>query len=112
MNTTLLWLLLLPIMGAGALYYFNRDTLPWFAGPVSAVPGMILIAIVFAASYGSAVSDTEIWNGQVVSKERKHGTYEESYDCNCRTVYSGTGKDRTSSTKCDTFSAPTITNNH
>jgi len=103
MNTTLLWMLLLPIFGAATVYYFNRDTdLRFWLGPVVALPGMLLIAICFAVSYGSAVADTEIWNGQIVSKERKHGTYEESYDCNCRTVTTGSGKNQTTSTKCDT----------
>ncbi len=56
MNTTLLWMLLLPIAGAAAVYYFNRDTdLRFWLGPAAALPGMVVIAITFALSYGSAV---------------------------------------------------------
>lgn len=50
-----------------------------------------------AGSY-SQVHDIEIWNGEVIKKERIHDTYEESYDCRCRTVKSG---DSTSE-ECDT----------
>lgn len=37
----------------------------------------------------SKYSDTEIWNGEVVSKDRTHGTYEDPYDCFCTTSKDG-----------------------
>lgn len=106
MNVTLLWMMLIPIVGAALLYYANQKHLPWWGWIVAALPGMAVIGIVFAISYGGAVMDTEIWNGQVTSKERKHGSYQKSYECRCRQVSdcTGTGKDRRCSTtrKCDT----------
>lgn len=104
MNTTLLWLMAIPIVGAALVYFFNRNSSlgPWLA-PIAFVPGAILIAITFAISYGSATQDTEVWSGQVVSKDRKHGTYEESYDCNCRSVTKRRSDGSTySDRECDT----------
>ena len=89
MNITLMWMLLLPIIGAGVVYYFNQKQMPWWGWLVAALPGMAVVGLLFAISYGSAVSDTEIWNGQITSKERVHGTYVESYECNCSTDSKG-----------------------
>lgn len=110
MNTTLLLFLILPIIGAGLIKYYARGELARSMGkyqslimlPLFALPGIILIAIVFFASKSSAVSDVEIWNGQVTSKERVHGEYERSYDCRCRQECSGSGQNRSCSQVCDT----------
>jgi hypothetical protein len=50
----------------------------------------------------SASSDTEIWNGVIAKKfeDTEHCCH--SYPCNCRQVCSGTGKNRSCSTVCDT----------
>lgn len=66
------------------------------------VAGVVVIGAGFFASKGSQTADTEIWNGQVVSKERKHDTYERPYECRCRTVTSGSGANKTTSRQCDT----------
>ena len=68
---------------------------------------MLIIAGAVGASVGYQTADTEIWNGEVVSKDRIHGSYVESYDCNCRDVteyytdHEGKRKSR-SVRKCDT----------
>jgi hypothetical protein len=72
------------------------------AFPVLALAGVVITGLVFLASYGSAVHDTEIWNGQVTGKQRVHGHYLRSYSCNCRQVCSGSGNNRSCSTVCDT----------
>lgn len=72
------------------------------AFPVLTLAGVVITGLVFLASYGSAVHDTEIWNGQVTGKQRVHGHYLRSYSCNCRQVCSGSGKNRSCSTVCDT----------
>ena len=97
----------IPILGAWAFWHFNRETeLGHWVGPIALIPGILIIAGTFAASYGSAILDTEILNGKVLSKSRVHGTYEQAYDCNCRTVTStsGSGKNATTSSRtvCDT----------
>lgn len=45
---------------------------------------------------------TEIWNGYVVKKKRDKVSCRHSYSCNCRTVCSGSGKNRSCRTVCDT----------
>lgn len=84
MNLTIVWMLALPIFGALAFYYIaGKGLSDWRIAPLTAIPGLALVGLVFLASYGAAVNDTEIWNGQITSKERVHGTYQESYECNC-----------------------------
>ena len=48
--------------------------------------------------YGQT-TDTEVWTGKVTAKDRDHGSYVESYDCNCRSVSCGKG---CTTSKCDT----------
>ncbi len=102
-NVAMLWFFLLPItLGAGLWYLLRKYQGSWMAAGIYVVVSMLVIAGSFYGSRSAATSDTEIWNGMITAKDRVHGSYVESYDCNCRTVYSGSGKDRTSSTKCDT----------
>jgi len=62
---------------------------------------LLVSGVWFAGKYGQTV-DTEIWNGSIVGKERIHDTYEQSYECNCSEQCSGSGKDRSCTTVCDT----------
>lgn len=74
--------------------------------------GIIAAAIVYACGLASQTGDTELINGEVVSKDSQHVSCSHSYDCNCRMVRvpqtcSGTGKNRTctgggTERKCDT----------
>ena len=102
-NTTLIWLLVVPVILGIILFIIKRDDSNSYP-IIGAYVGLALVVVVtaFFVSKGSKTWDTEIWNGQVVSKDRTHGTYEESYQCNCRTVTSGSGKNQTTSTQCDT----------
>jgi len=62
-----------------------------------------VIALISALlCYYSNVSDVEVWNGTIVSKKQEWVSCTHSYQCNCRTECSGTGKNRTCSTVCDT----------
>ena len=79
---------------------------------ISAALGIAATAIVYACGMVSQTADTEIINGEVVSKDSQHVSCSHSYDCNCRMVRvpqtcSGTGKNRTctgggTERKCDT----------
>jgi len=70
--------------------------------------GLIVLAqLVIAGSSAGIVScankhDTEIWNGRVAKKYSHHVSCSHSYPCNCRQVCSGSGKNQSCSTVCDT----------
>lgn len=102
-NSTLLWLLAVPVI-LGIVLYAVRRQYPdsWMPCAIYVVVGLILTCGAFYASKGSKTADIEIWNGQVVSKERKHGTYEQPYDCRCRNVTTGSGKNQSTTRVCDT----------
>lgn len=106
-------MLVLPIfLSALSLYIIPKvaKNFPMLHNIGFAVGGLfisgILIAACFYASIGYKTHDTEILNGEITSKERVHGTYEESYECNCRTEQScsGSGSSRscTSNRVCQT----------
>jgi hypothetical protein len=86
MNITLLLMLAVPVLGAALVYYFAPREARLTASGIGLVVGLLVVGVVFGVSYGAAVQDVEIWSGKVISKERKHGEYEESYKCNCRSV--------------------------
>jgi hypothetical protein len=110
MNVTLLWLLLLPIVLSIAsvfiYHYVSKGEMTYGHNALVSLAAALVAALIltgaFYAGKGAKTSDTEIWNGQVTSKERVHGSYVESYQCHCHTVYSGSGKNRSSHTECDT----------
>lgn len=71
------------------------------------IAGALIASLIFVVaiySFGSAgmMSDVEILNGKVISKTSDKVSCRHSYSCHCHTVYSGSGKNRTSSTECDT----------
>jgi hypothetical protein len=110
MNTTMFLMMGIPVIGACLLYYLAQNDLVADYGrlkslcfiPLISLPGMLLVLLAFAISFGSAVHDTEIWSGVVTSKERKHDSYTRSYDCNCSTTTVGSGKDARTVTTCQT----------
>lgn len=53
---------------------------------------IIIAACITTWEFGrySKMSDTEIWNGQVIQKEQVRVSCEHSYSCNCRTDSKGT----------------------
>ena len=61
--------------------------------------GVVIVSVVWVAGAYSTSYDTEIWNGQVIKKERVHNHYLQSYSCNCHSVSCGDG---CSTTQCDT----------
>lgn len=110
MSTTFFIFVAFCLLMSGIVVFMLRSQLAQSFGkwqslvafPVLALAGVVIVGLVFLASYGSAVHDTEIWNGQVTGKQRVHGHYLRSYSCNCRQVCSGSGQNRSCSTQCDT----------
>lgn len=85
------------------LFFKHKYTLKEFGIQIGVGIGMaVALAILTITVTRMDTKDIEILNGQVVSKEKDMVSCEHSYSCNCRTVYSGTGNNRTSQTICDT----------
>lgn len=71
------------------------------AGAMAAASFVLTLMACGIATYVST-SSTEKLNGEVTGKEQVTVSCEHSYQCHCRTVSSGSGKNRTTSTVCDT----------
>lgn len=104
MNITLLWLLALPVVLAIIVWVCRRNhTQCYVPVGIFILVSMLIITAGFYISKGSKTSDTEIWSGKVLDKDRIHDTYEESYQCNCRSVTKKNSDGSTSTTQeCDT----------
>lgn len=99
MNTATLLLMLIPMfLTPWVLRLCWPHKISWVEMSVSFVIASLVTSVVYVSGIYGKTSDVEIINGEVVGKDREHGTYLESYSCRCRTVRSG----KTTSTKCDT----------
>ena len=76
--------------------------LPWKNAGIVALVASLVSAISLGSGLFSQTVDTEIWNGAVTSKDRERVSCEHSYQCNCRETCTGSGKDRSCYTTCDT----------
>lgn len=96
-SMTLWWLLLIPIFLAlcsvPLLPKLSQGRIELKESLIFAGIGLLIsIAIMSGAFFlakGSMTHDSEIWNGRITQKERKHDQYTESYSCNCRTDAKG-----------------------
>lgn len=61
-----------------------------------------LTAGVYELGRYTQTADVELLNGEVLSKASEKVSCSHSYSCNCREVCSGSGQNRSCSTKCDT----------
>lgn len=81
-------------------FIFKPQTL-LFAGGIGA-GSLLATFLACQAAMWVSTSSTEIINGKVTGKEQNTVSCSHSYQCNCRTVTSGSGKNQTTSTVCDT----------
>lgn len=58
----------------------------------------LIVVAVFYFSIFNVTSDFKVVTGKIISKERKHGSYIRTYQCDCRTVTIG----KTTTTQCST----------
>src|SRR5579859_260812 len=108
-NVDLLWYLIVPFLFTiGTIFILHKFVaginLKQSVG--AAAIGLVITAGItaraFYAGKGSKTADNEIWNGEMLSKARVHGSYVRSYSCNCYTTCSGSGKNRSCSQTCQT----------
>lgn len=86
MDTGLIWLLLFPLFWPFIAWRWLRDTICPREMAINIVIVALLVGGVWYAGKYIDMADTEILNGQIISKHRDHGTYTVSYPCNCRTI--------------------------
>lgn len=96
-----LTILILPLLIGIAAKLISKQ-ICWKEFAIICGTQVVVAGVSAAICYYQSTSDTEIWNSSVASKKQEWVSCSHSYSCNCRTVYSGSGKNRTSSTKCDT----------
>jgi hypothetical protein len=107
-----MFVLLFPIVTTWLTKIFWPRKVGWAEMGIALVAGIAISAVVYACGMVSQTSDVEVWNGEVLSKERERVSCSHSYDCNCRMVpvprsCTGSGKNRSctgggTERKCDT----------
>jgi hypothetical protein len=89
-NTTLLWMFTIPLFVGIILYaIFHQKRGVWKPIGIYVGVGILITAACFFGGKAGKTADIEIWNGQVVNKERKHDSYQRAYDCMCTTDSKG-----------------------
>lgn len=63
---------------------------------------LLIVGIAVACIYHRNISDTELWHGRVAEKKKETVSCRHGYPCNCHEICSGSGKDRSCYTHCDT----------
>jgi hypothetical protein len=97
-----LLLMVVPIaIALGTLYFWRREVNVGEFAALLAIPAIVVLIGLGIARWQST-TDVEILNGRISSKVRERVSCEHSYSCNCRTVCSGSGKNESCSTTCDT----------
>jgi len=84
-----LLLMILPVLIALiTLLVFKGKILLWEFGAQIGVVALF-VGVALACVYEGRTWDTEVWNGQVTSRESHHVSCEHSYQCHCRTDKDG-----------------------
>lgn len=63
---------------------------------------VITTTVVWELGKYNQTADVEIWNGEIVSKDRHHGHYIHTYSCNCTESCSGSGSNEICIETCQT----------
>lgn len=95
------FILPLPLVAVAALFIISKRVC-WKEALCLTLGVVVLCALSIALSFHGAVSDTETWNGSVTGKTRDQVTCRHTYECNCRTRTTGSGKNRRTTRHCDT----------
>lgn len=103
MNFSIFLLLLVPsLIVVGIMHFYFNSTITLKESIAQFSLTTVIIGMFFMGSLFSMTSDTQLINGMVVKKEQVTVSCYHPYTCNCRQVCSGSGKQRSCSTQCDT----------
>lgn len=95
-------ILIAPLLTCLAIKVFWNKDVPLTILSAAFVVGVLIAGAVWQLSKYSTVTDEEVWNGKIVKKFSEHVSCSHSYQCNCRMVSRGSGKDRYTTQECDT----------
>jgi hypothetical protein len=97
-----LLLMILPLLIAFSCLFLFKKKVTWqeFAGIIGIPAVFVLIGL--CCAYWARTTDIEVWNGSVTNKQRNEVSCRHSYPCNCHEDCSGSGKDQSCTTVCDT----------
>ncbi len=98
----ILLVMIVPLGIALIFKYQLKKTYTWKELGINLGVVFALVTIIWFSGSMSQTADVEVWNGKILSKSRVQDSYVRSYSCNCRSVCSGSGKNQTCSTVCDT----------
>lgn len=95
-------IVLIPLLVTGLAKVVLKKTINWQEWAISfTIAAAIGLAIFYSGRFSEA-ADVEVWNGQVVGKQRERVSCEHSYECNCTQSCSGSGTKRSCTTTCQT----------
>ena len=100
--TTLILILIVPLAWPIAAKVIFGKSLDWGELAINLAVGCAIAGLTYWAGLTYMTLDYEVWNGEVLAKQREEVSCSHSYSCNCRQTCSGSGKDRSCSTTCDT----------
>lgn len=100
--TTLLLVLIVPLAWPIVARIVFGRSITWTELAINIVAGCVITGGVYWAGLTYMTLDHEVWNGEVLLKQREEVSCSHSYSCNCKQVCSGSGKDRSCHQSCDT----------
>lgn len=89
MNYMLFLVIAIPLVLPWVCRFFWPREITWKEMIVACVASAALSGTVYGLGLYGETADVEILNGEVVSKERIHDSYQKPYDCNCKTDKKG-----------------------
>lgn len=94
-------LLVIPLIVAVAGFILLKG-ITWKEFALQVVAQVLVAGVSAFCVFCANTHDVEVWNGRVTNKAQVRVSCSHSYPCNCRQVCTGSGKDQTCSTVCDT----------
>jgi len=95
-------LLLLPVSIGLAARWLGKGAMTWRELAIHETIVIILISSGYFYALKLSVTDTELWSGEIASKNRIQTRCCHAYACNCRESCSGSGETRSCKDICDT----------
>lgn len=99
---TFMLILLAPVAVSVVAYFWAEHAFTRNEFLVQVSASILVAGLTAWWCYQAQTDDIELRNGRVTSKARERVSCDHSYQCNCRQSCSGSGKNRSCSTVCDT----------